>query len=112
MKLEWTESAIEKIKSKMQERDSVLLKYDTEGCGCVVSGVSALWIVDEEPEGTVQLETNFLPVYMEKTKMVFFDEQMTIDFKKEQHTFQLKSHNQMLNPHLRLENKIKTGKDA
>ncbi|MGG1573738.1 iron-sulfur cluster biosynthesis family protein [Fictibacillus sp. NRS-1165] len=104
MKLEWTERAIEKIKGKIQHGGRILLKYDTEGCGCVVSGVSALWIVEHEPEGTVQLETNFLPVYIEKDNAVFFDEQMTIDFKKEQHTFQLKSPNQMLNPHLRLEN--------
>ncbi|KSU85662.1 iron-sulfur cluster biosynthesis family protein [Fictibacillus enclensis] len=111
MILEWTEKAIEKIEHKVQG-GQLFLKYDTDGCGCVVSGVSALWLVDEQPDGTVRMDTNFLPVYMEKSKLVFFDEKMTIDYKEEQNTFQLKSPNQMLNPNLRFENKIETGKGA
>lgn len=111
MELKWTEQAIEKIEKTFHE-GFLLLKHDTEGCGCVVSGVSALWALESEPADTIKIETNYVPVFIEKHTAVFFDEVMSIDFKKEQNTLQLKSPNQMLNPNLRFENKITTRKDA
>jgi peptidyl-tRNA hydrolase len=51
MYIEWTETAAEKIASKVQGQEGYLqLKYDTDGCGCVVSGVTALWWVNEPEE--------------------------------------------------------------
>ncbi len=44
MKIELTNEAIRKIQDKIEnEKGHLKLKYDTEGCGCVVSGIPTLW---------------------------------------------------------------------
>ncbi|EIT87286.1 HesB/YadR/YfhF-family protein [Fictibacillus macauensis ZFHKF-1] len=101
MQLEWTKEAIEQLRTRALST-SMYLKYETEGCGCVMSGVTALYPVHEQPEGTTELNTNDISVFLDTTKLVFFEERMTIDYKKEYNTFQLKSPNGMLNPRLRL----------
>lgn len=101
MYIEWTEKAAEKISDKIEGKEGQLqLKYDTDGCGCVVSGVTALWLVDELDEGNEKVETNGIPIFVEKSKMIFLDEIMTIDFVTEANCFQLKSPNQILNPRM------------
>ncbi|KZZ86171.1 MULTISPECIES: iron-sulfur cluster biosynthesis family protein [Bacillaceae] len=104
MNVTFTEKAIERIAPRLSENPEahLKLKYDTEGCGCVVSGVAALWLVKETEEDDLKIETNFEPVYLEKTKMVFLDENMTVDFLESANTFALKSPSQMLNPRMSL----------
>ena len=50
MNITFTDKAITKIQEKYGKDSSLYLKlkYDTDGCGCVVSGVTTLWIVDEK----------------------------------------------------------------
>ncbi|WP_078413675.1 iron-sulfur cluster biosynthesis family protein [Priestia abyssalis] len=107
MNITFTDKAMEKIQLKLSDSKGkqLKLKYDTEGCGCVVSGVSALWIVSEREEDDINISTNFQPLLMEKTKQVFFDEEMTIDFVKSANSFMLKSPNQILNPRMSLVDK-------
>ncbi|QFT89571.1 Iron-sulfur cluster insertion protein ErpA [Bacillus sp. THAF10] len=104
MKVTFTEKAINKIKTKLDanEGKSLKLKYDTDGCGCVVSGVSALWITAEHDEDDVALDTNLGPLLMEKSKLVFFDEDMTVDFVESANSFMLKCPSQILNPRMSL----------
>ncbi|MBS2969517.1 iron-sulfur cluster biosynthesis family protein [Metabacillus sp. KIGAM252] len=104
MNVTFTEKAIERIAPSLSENPEahLKLKYDTEGCGCVVSGVAALWLVKETEEDDLKIETNFVPVYLEKTKLVFLDENMTVDFLESANTFALKSPSQMLNPRMSL----------
>ncbi|MEH7106281.1 MULTISPECIES: iron-sulfur cluster biosynthesis family protein [Bacillaceae] len=98
-----TEAATAKIKEKTVGRDGYLkLKYDIEGCGCAVDGVFALWFISELDEDDTAIETNNGPIYMEKSKMVFFDENMKIDYSDSMHGFQLKSPQQILNGHMSL----------
>ncbi|MBM7701636.1 iron-sulfur cluster biosynthesis family protein [Metabacillus iocasae] len=108
MKITFTEKAIEKMEQlfPQNENELVKLKYDTDGCGCVVSGVTALWIIDEADEGDVKIETNFRPVFVEKNKQVFLDDNMTIDYVETANTFMLKCPSQILNPRMSLINKI------
>lgn len=109
MEITITAAAIEKINEKTAGRDGYLkLKYDTEGCGCVVSGVAALWLVPQLEDDDIAIETNDQKVYLEKSKMVFFDEQMKIDFSKASNCFQLKSPQQILNGHMSFILKEKT----
>lgn len=109
MKIEWTESAIEKITEKIADREGyLLLKYDTEGNGCVMNGVTALWLMDElDEKEDVEISTNLMPVYVEKSKMIFMDDELKIDFVPSVNSFQLKSPNQMLNPRLSFMNRKK-----
>ena len=109
MYIEWTERAAEKIAGKLADTDGrgyMQLKYDTDGCGCVVSGVTALWLLNEPEAGSERVETNGIPLYVETSKMIFLDEEMKIDFVPEVNSFQLKSPNQMLNPRMSYFNRM------
>jgi uncharacterized protein YqkB len=104
MQVTFTKEAIEQITPKLEaNKNRVLkLKYDTEGCGCVMSGVTVLWLVTEPEEDDVKLETNAVPLFVEKTKMVFLEEQITISFNQSANCFMLKSPSQILNPRMSL----------
>ncbi|MDZ5471111.1 iron-sulfur cluster biosynthesis family protein (plasmid) [Bacillus sp. 31A1R] len=101
MKITLTEQAKKKIEEKLDGGTGYLkLKYDTEGCGCVVSGVTALWFVKEVDEGDREVQTNGRSIYVEKSKEVFLDDIMTIDYSSSANCYQLKSPNQYLNPRM------------
>jgi uncharacterized protein YqkB len=104
MQVMFTKEAIEQIAPKLEENNNRILKlkYDTDGCGCVMSGVTALWLVDEQDKDDVELETNDVPLFVEKTKMVFLDDQLTISFNQTANCFMLKSPSQILNPRMSL----------
>ncbi|PLR84540.1 heme biosynthesis protein HemY [Bacillus canaveralius] len=98
MEITITEAAANKISEKTANRPGYLkLKYDTKGTGCVMNGVTALWLVNELDEDDQEIATNNGSVYVEKSKTVFLDEQMKIDFSEASNTFQLKSPGQILN---------------
>jgi len=104
-----TEAAVEKINQRVNGREGYLkLKYDTDGCGCAVNGVVALWFVPNLDSDDIAIETNDRTVYVEKSKTVFLDEQMKIDFSNAANCFQLKSPQQILNGHMSLLIKEKT----
>ncbi|KEZ50835.1 iron-sulfur cluster biosynthesis family protein [Metabacillus indicus] len=104
MEIKWTDRAMKKIEGSVQAHSDkqVKLKYDTDGCGCVVSGVTALWLVDEKDGDDVLIETNAYPVLVEKSKMVFLDEKMTIDFNETANSYMLTCPSQILNPRMSL----------
>ncbi|WP_044896433.1 iron-sulfur cluster biosynthesis family protein [Bacillus alveayuensis] len=102
MKITFTNKAIAKLLETVNnEQDCyVKLKYDTEGCGCTVSGIASLWIVKDIDDEDLRIKTNFLPVYVEKSEWIFFDEDMKIDFHESAHTYMLMSPQQVLNPRM------------
>lgn len=53
-----------------------------------------------------EISTEAGSIYIEKSKEVFFDESMTIDYSDQANCFQLKSPNQYLNPRMSFINKI------
>ncbi|MFD2445946.1 iron-sulfur cluster biosynthesis family protein [Bacillus sp. CGMCC 1.16607] len=98
MEINLTGKAVAKINEKTSGKEGYLkLKYDIDGCGCVVSGVPTLWFVSELDEEDEAIQTNDITIYIEKSKAIFFDEQMKIDFTESANCFQLKSPNQMIN---------------
>lgn len=109
MEINITEAAAEKINARTEGQEGYLkLKYDTDECGCAVNGVVVLWFVPVLDNDDIAIETNDRTVYLEKSKLVFFDDQMKIDFSKATNCFQLKSPQQMLNGHMSLIIKEKT----
>jgi uncharacterized protein YqkB len=109
MEIAITATAVEKINEKTKGQEGYLkLKYDTDDCGCGVNGIFALWFVPEVAEDDIAIRTNNQVVYLENTKVVFFDEEMKIDFSKASNCFQLKSPQQILNGHMSLIIKDKT----
>lgn len=107
MEITITSTAAEKIRALQNREVGFLkLKWDTEGNGCVLNGVPTLWYVDApDEEHDVLLETNDMPVLVEKPKMVFYDEKVKIDYSVEAGMFQLKSPNQILNGRMAFRNK-------
>ena len=103
MYIEWTDQALTKITEKINGADGyLLLKYDTDDCGCAVNGVTALWLIRELDDDFKKVETNGLAIYVEKSKMIYLDEKMKIDFVPSANCFMLKSPNEILNPRLNL----------
>ncbi|MBS2770146.1 iron-sulfur cluster biosynthesis family protein [Anoxybacillus rupiensis] len=103
MNILWTDEAIAALAPIVAKTGRRLkLKYDTDGCGCAVNGVPTLWLVDRADKDDIVVETNFVPVLLEKSRLVFYDETMTIDVVKGSGCFQLKSPNQILNPRMSL----------
>ncbi|WP_016939178.1 iron-sulfur cluster biosynthesis family protein [Bacillus siamensis] len=76
------------------------LRYDAEGCGCAVSGVPAIWLADELTGQCERIETNGLPLYIQTSQKVFFDEEMTIDYNEKAKTLVLKSPAEILSPRM------------
>jgi uncharacterized protein YqkB len=108
MEIKLTEKAVQKINEKISgKKGFIKLKYDIEGCGCVVSGVAALWFVEELEEEDEPIHTDGMTIYIEKSKAVFFDEQMKIDFTEQANCFQLKSPNQIINGRMSFFDKTK-----
>lgn len=107
MEINITDRAAEKITEKKGAHEGFLkLKYDVEGCGCVMSGVTSLWLVDKIDEDDRPIDTAIGQIYVEKSKEVFLNDQMTIDFSPSSNSLQLKSPNEFLNPRMSFLNKI------
>ncbi|MEA1852979.1 iron-sulfur cluster biosynthesis family protein [Cytobacillus sp. OWB-43] len=101
MKITITPRAIMKLTEKIKNKDGYLkLKYDTEGCGCVVSGVTALWLVKELEPDDSEVQTDFMSIYIEPSKEVFLSEEVTIDYSDKARCFQLKNNYEYLNPRM------------
>ncbi|PYZ94292.1 heme biosynthesis protein HemY [Salipaludibacillus keqinensis] len=86
------------------EKNILLLEYETDGCGCVVNGVSQL-VELPEIELTDQdliIETTPAPFRVAIKKRVewIYDNNLKIDFSDGANMFQLKSLNEMLNPRM------------
>lgn len=95
-----TPIAAKQIKQKMAGQNlAVKLKYVTEGCGCVLSGVPTLELVnkDDLDIDDIQVGKKDMPIYMEKSKLIFYDDQLKIDFSPESNSFRLASPGQILN---------------
>lgn len=99
-----TDKAAEEIKKRLTpDQEIVRLVYETEGCGCAVSGVPALYIEktsfpkDEEAENNSDFKVFYNPQHQ-----VFLADHLTIDFSEKANIFQLKTPNEMLNPRMRL----------
>ncbi|WP_227395219.1 iron-sulfur cluster biosynthesis family protein [Jeotgalibacillus aurantiacus] len=102
MKITITGPASEKITEKLPEKGFLKLKYDTEGTGCVMNGVPILWHVEEPEEDDQLIETNDRPILIEKSKEVFYDKELTIDYSASAGMFQLKSPGQTINGRMSL----------
>lgn len=103
MFIELTDSAINQLKQYIhQPADRIKLVYDSEGCGCAVSGVAAVWITDQEDDDDVRAETNAadLPLYHLRRQEVFFEDKLRLDYREDRRAFRLSSDNQIYGTNL------------
>ncbi|GGH77305.1 uncharacterized protein YqkB [Pullulanibacillus pueri] len=106
MKIQITEKAQQILDHYHTEQGILKLHYETEGCGCAVSGVNELWLVEHAAPEDIEIVTNAQPVYVEMAKQVFLDEALTIDYSEQTKMFMLKSPQQILTPRMTFTNKI------
>ncbi|MGN7457709.1 iron-sulfur cluster biosynthesis family protein [Paenibacillus pasadenensis] len=94
--------AADKLRPYVGDGQAMLkLVYDTEGCGCVVNGVSALYVVQEPLSGDVQGEGDPYPFLYEERYEVFFEPELKLGYSRERDAFILSSDSQIYNYDLR-----------
>ena len=81
------------------------LVYDTEGCGCAVNGVPALWAVDGPMPGDVEADSGPLALWIDEQQSVFFDEALKLDFRPDRQSYTLASDNQTYTTRLVVEDR-------
>ncbi|NIK76539.1 uncharacterized protein YqkB [Paenibacillus castaneae] len=102
MHITFSKSAVERISPYLEDGTKKLkLLHDTEGCGCVVSGVPAIQLIDSPSVDDVQSQGDPFPFWYETRHSVYYEPQMKIDYDVDRHSFSLKSDNQIYTTHLR-----------
>ncbi|GGF89573.1 iron-sulfur cluster biosynthesis family protein [Paenibacillus abyssi] len=102
MNITFTDAAIAELSPYLNQEDSQLkLLYDTEGCGCVMSGVPALQLIKQSgPDDKLGQGTPF-SFWYEPRHEIFFEPQLKVDYSADRGSFILKSDNQIYTNHLR-----------
>lgn len=95
MQMTFTERAIAKIQDLCAPDARLKLVYDTEGCGCAVNGVPALWRIDRAEDGDIRVSSNAFEVYIEPRHAVFFEDELTLDGNPAPNSFRLMSEQQI-----------------
>ncbi|PYI55945.1 iron-sulfur cluster biosynthesis family protein [Paenibacillus flagellatus] len=101
MNVHFTEEAAEFVRSRFfadSSAGALKLAYDTDGCGCAVNGVAALWVVDSPEEDDRLARSNVFTVFFDPRQELFFEDRLTVDRKPGQQTLVLKSSQQTYNP--------------
>ncbi|MFC5700004.1 iron-sulfur cluster biosynthesis family protein [Cohnella faecalis] len=96
MKISWSPEASDELLRRYGD-DAVewRLVYDTEGCGCAVNGVPALWAVTgPEPDDSAADSTPF-KLWHDPRQAVFFDDELRVSFNSEKMSFSLASDGQI-----------------
>ena len=102
MRIQFTSAAVDKLQPELAGGKLLKLLYDTEGCGCVVSGVPALQLLDKPGEHDVQGDGDPLAFWHEPRFEVFFEPLLKIDYDTVRGQFVLKSDSQIYTNKLQL----------
>lgn len=107
MQITFSEQAAKAAQDKLgTDRPGMFkLAYDNEGCGCSVSGVPTLWIVDKPEPGDFEVDGHPLTLWMDRKHEVFFEERMTVDYRSKDRCFVLKSSGQIYNAFMQVMDK-------
>lgn len=95
MEMLWSDEAVERLRARYgTERTAFRLAYDTEGCGCAVNGVPALWAVDGPFPGDVPAQSGSFPLWHDPRQELFFEDTLRIDYLQDRQSFRLFSDSQ------------------
>jgi uncharacterized protein YqkB len=101
-----TNAAIERLQHAAGGRNGVFrIVYDTDGCGCAVNGVPALWYADAPEEGDVPIESNGpegLSFWVDRKQTIFFEDELKLDNRPESGGLRLYSDSQIYNASMRV----------
>ncbi|MFD1179427.1 iron-sulfur cluster biosynthesis family protein [Paenibacillus puldeungensis] len=85
------DAAAEKMISKvMAGRPGMLrLVYDTENCGCGMSGVPTLHLVSKPGAYDIPIENSPYPFWIDQMQAVFFENELSLQGEENTRTFRL-----------------------
>lgn len=105
MKLTITLEAEQKLMDIRTNDSSLVLWYDTEGCGCGVNGLPTIQLVSEKQDYYQELASNtIIPSFIDSRQAVFFSEDMKLDIRNG--VFRLSSPEGILNPFISIQQAI------
>lgn len=105
MNIQFSEEASALLRDKYFTKSAagaLKLAYDTEGCGCAVNGVAALWIVDSPDEDDMLARSNVFTIFYDPRHEVYFEERLLVDKRGDSGAFVLKSSAQTYNPSMKV----------
>lgn len=103
MNVQFSSSALEKLLPYVADGTKQLkLLHDTEGCGCVLSGVPAMQLIESPSVDDALLQEIPLRLWHEPRHAVFFEPSLRIDYNTSTDSFSLKSDNQIYTLDLKL----------
>lgn len=96
MIIEWSEAAVAALRARTGDSSAVWkLVSDSEGCGCAMNGVPALWAVDAPEKDDLQAVSDPISLWYEPRHAIFFDEKMRITYNEQLRAFTLASDGQI-----------------
>ncbi|MEV5028252.1 iron-sulfur cluster biosynthesis family protein [Paenibacillus sp. LPE1-1-1.1] len=102
MQITFSKAATDRISPYLNDGNTQLkLLHDTEGCGCVVSGVPALQLISEPSVDDKLAQGDPFPFYYEPRHEIYYEPRLRVDYDAERGTFNLKSDNQIYTTNLR-----------
>ncbi len=103
MNITITEDAAKELKNKIGEHSGYLkIQNVMEGLACGAGVPTLLFVSSMDEKAEILIETNNRPVLMEKSDLIYFDEELKIDYSDSANSFQLKSPQQIVNGECRL----------
>jgi uncharacterized protein YqkB len=96
MKMVWSPDAVAQLRVRYgSDVTEFRLVYDTEGCGCAVNGVPALWVVDEPGRDDIRADSEPFQLWHDPRHALYFDDTLTLNYLAERQSFRLSSDNQI-----------------
>lgn len=110
MQIQLSEAAVDYLQSRLHQCSNeaafIKLVYDSEGCGCAISGIPQLWVVSSDQlEDCVHTTNQSFPIYYETQHEVFFEPQLKLQFTLNNKCFRLSSDQQIYNTCMVLQDK-------
>jgi uncharacterized protein YqkB len=102
MFISFSASAVRKLSPYLEDGSAKLkFLYDTEGCGCGMSGVPALQLVSSLSTYDREAQGEPFAFYYEPHHEVFYNEPLRIDYNESAGSFSLSGDSQIYTKHLR-----------
>jgi uncharacterized protein YqkB len=96
LKVTWSPDAAAELKRRYgDQKTDWRLVYDTEGCGCAVNGVPALWAISHPERDDIPAFGQPFTLWYDPHHAVFFDDELRIAFDPVKQSFSLFSDGQI-----------------
>lgn len=98
-----TAAAEQQLQQRLSSVNGGIIKlvHDTDGCGCAVNGVPAIWIIPHADADDLPIPCNApLEFVMNRHHIVFFDEKLNLDVSGSSGFYKLSSAQQIYSTHV------------